>query len=270
MLKSTTLLGIDGIGKSTILEGILNSENYKNDDFHFINSPSFYEVPNTPFENETRAFDQFSALADQAQSFELKILAMYLQVAFFGPIENALTNEKAKEVHLSFRHPVVDSLVYGEYYLKYINKEIDSALLSSLLGQMGDLGQLILNWFENQKKRLGWNCSMEELPVKYLKEIYKKPLSAQISLLEDHYQSKMPSKLILLDLEPEEAFKRLKVRVGANELHESLDSLKFLRTQYKEVLERISNNDQKIENITMVLSKDLNKDQLLKKLYELI
>ena len=91
-----TLVGIDGIGKTTIVQKITETKN----NALTINSPAFHESPHLPsqFQRISRLLDKLSLYSDQVKNYNLKGVALFLQISLFSPIEKELlrTNPSCK------------------------------------------------------------------------------------------------------------------------------------------------------------------------------
>lgn len=255
-MKHITLLGIDGIGKSTILRQLMSD---KECDFDFIASPSFHEAQALDFDELSIALEKVSANADKANSFELKSLAMYLQVSLFGNIESKLSSSKDL---ISFRHPVIDSMVYSDFYIKYISNELDQMQIDSLFeGVEG--ADLVKKHITQQLSRVGISESeIGRVPI-MLKGIFSLPIKERISTLEHHFATKLPVAAIFLDLPIDIAMKRLSGRGDkGKELHETKDSLKFLISSYKNTLEDLKESVSGFKYVNFALSEDFDLSQL--------
>lgn len=255
-MKHITLLGIDGIGKSTILRQLISD---KECDLNFISSPSFHEAQAQGFNDLSVALEKVSANADKANSFELKSLAMYLQVSLFGSIESKLNVNKDL---ISFRHPVIDSMVYSDFYIKYISKEIDHKQIDELFLGVEN-SELIREHITQQLVRVGIaEKELGRVPI-ILKDIFSLPIERRISTLEQHFGTKLPAAAIFLDLPIDIAVKRLLGRGDKEkELHETKDSLEFLIKSYKKTLESLKESVSNFKYVNFALSDDFDLSQL--------
>lgn len=255
-MKHITLLGIDGIGKSTILRQLMSD---KKCDFNFVSSPSFHEAHSLGFDELSIALERISANADKLGSFELKSLAMYLQVSLFGSIEDKLNTNKDL---VSFRHPVIDSMVYSDFYIKHISKEISVKEIERLFDGVEQVN-LVRKYITQQLSRAGIDESkLGRVPI-ILKDTFTLPIKEIVSTLERHFGTKLPSAAIFLDLPIEIAMKRLSGRIDKDkELHETKDSLEFLINSYRKTLESLQESVSGFKYVKFALSEDFDLNQL--------
>lgn len=257
MSSSIAILGIDGIGKSTILRSLLD-ENLK--DVDFIMSPSFHEYKSFEYEDLSRQLELISNYADKIQHFELKALSMYLQVSLYGNIEKKLYSSNI----VAFRHPVVDAIVYGDFYLKYINDPIDEKLLDDIFAKF-DKKSIIQNYFNIQMKRMGFSSNMSTFPLLF-KDIFSTDFKSRVRALSEHFNTSCPSNIIFLDLDISSVLSRLKGRDGQAELHETKQSLEYLRQKYFEIIDLFT-REGLIKSSHMI---DLNDELYLTKISDVI
>lgn len=234
-MKHITILGVDGSGKSTLMNSLIPKDPSKR--VCLISSPSFHEGRNPLFANLSASLEKFSNASDLFGSFELKALALYLQVSLFGPVEESFIRFWKPDLIISQRHPVLDSLVYGNLYQLYIHKELDELEVSSFMSahlQTKEWNE-VTTWFALQLERLGLSETFSSYPL-YLKTLMGRPKIELIEELKRHYQTTLPDEVYIMDLDPKEALKRLQKRqeqsASGKELHENSELLHLLRNNY--------------------------------------
>ncbi len=231
-LNHITLLGIDGIGKSTILNKMIPELGKQ---FSFVSSPSFHEVAGTPYSSLSQALEQVSFRADAKNDIQSKSLIMILQVSLFGKIESAIENKI-----ISFRHPVIDTMVYAPIYLKLLRKDFDASSFHDLLGEEKSL---LKPYVEEFLSRNNFKTLVEVL--QHFIQVLQDPLPTQIKELSKIFQTTLPAQAIFLDLNPKIVIERIENRDKTLEPHENFQMLNLLRKNYIETLNNISKEQKK-------------------------
>jgi len=233
-MKHLTFLGIDGAGKSTLASPLLEQLERENIPYCFLSSPHFEEGPDCPFSDLSKALNDFSLWADLYKSFELKAISLYLQVSLWGPIESFFLQHWSPKIVVSLRHPLIDSLVYGELYQRYIQKEVSLELVEELKKQK--FWPKMFHWFFLQTKRMKISSSFEKFPLE-LKRLFSLSYENLLSELKEHYQTQLPTDIYFLNISSEEAFSRIQGSRESLELHENQKSLQELLSLYEKTLE---------------------------------
>jgi thymidylate kinase len=269
-MKHLTILGIDGCGKTTLMKRIMEKAEIPLEQISIVNSPAFHEGIDVPFRDLSIIMEKFSTLADQLNCYELKGLALYMQVSLFGPVEKFFVEQWKPRSIISQRHPVLDAMVYGKIYIPFLNEKIDSdkyaPILSKELGK--DNFNKITRWYNLQKERLGISESFWEFPLKLKQILSSEAKSDTINSLKEHYQTELPNIVAYIDIDPEIAHQRIDKRDEGQtkELHEQIGLLKLLRSEYLGLLEYLNDNFKKIKTAIITLDTYDKIDQLVKEL----
>ncbi len=248
MSKHYTILGIDGSGKTALIHRLMATTKLVQHKTTFINAPNYHESSDSPFKDLSEKLEIFSSLCDEIKSFELKGVSLYLQATLFGVIEQFFINNWRPEIILSQRHPVLDSLVYGELYRQHMKGIDTSAMHDQLLSKLQTRQvpwDFILRWFELHKQRTKsqssiWNFSQELL------ELFKLDWMDLIAELQFRYQTQMPDGIIYIYPDVEAVLNKIDTRAQESqtnkELHENLAGLRELEKNYQRMLNFIKFN----------------------------
>jgi predicted ATPase len=175
MTKNITILGLDGTGKSTLMKTLLQACPIKVEEIAIINAPNFHEGEDVPLSTLSRHLEIFSSICDSLESFELKATSLYLQATLFGIVENFFKTTLKPKIIISQRNPLLDSLVYGEFYVKMIHSKIDQKKFEPQIIQKLQEQHLswnkILNWFELHTQRIETQSTFWDFPLEIKKNI---------------------------------------------------------------------------------------------------
>ncbi|WP_419419429.1 hypothetical protein ACNVED_13060 [Legionella sp. D16C41] len=248
MSKHYTILGIDGSGKTALVHRLMATTKITQPSTTFINAPNYHESWDSPFKDLSAKLEIFSSLCDELQSFELKGVALYLQATLFGVIEQFFINNWQPAIILSQRHPVLDSLVYGELYRQHVKENDTSTLSAQLLSKLQARQvpwDFILRWFELHKQRTKSQSSIWNFSEEILK-LFKLDWIRLTVELQFRYQTKMPDGIIYIHPEVETVLANIDRRAEESqsnkELHENLSGLRQLEKNYQKMLNFIKCN----------------------------
>lgn len=239
-VRKVAVVGIDGCGKSTVIRRFLELSPLEKEEAFVMNCPLYHNTPNGPLGRLSQQMDAFSQTADRLGSFELKAAALYLQMTLYGPVESFFLDTYQPRFLLSERHALVDSLAYGPFYGKMVQKEITQAEwegpLHRELEQFAEgTFEAIQFWHRQENRRGGRNIPFWNIPED-VRQIFEQPFGKTIDLLGQRYRTTLPDVVLLLDVPAEVAQKRVGLREGTTkELHETSSMLDALRKSYHKV-----------------------------------
>jgi thymidylate kinase len=257
-IKHYTILGIDGSGKTTLINKLMKSSPVPLESVSFITAPNYHEGIDAPFLHLSRDLEKFSSICDELASFELKGISLYLQATLFGVVENFLRTHWKPSMILSQRHPVLDSLVYGDLYVKMIKSSINRDLLENKLKELLQSKNIafekIERWFHIHCQRLSINSSFWDFPLE-IKRIFSQSWEQLCITLMTHYQTSMPTGIIYIHVDPSVALQKIEGRSDTTdtkkELHETAQGMKILQDNYEKMLTFIEQNYPKIKVIRL-------------------
>jgi len=134
--RTIAIVGIDGSGKTTVIRRMLERLPSRWDVVGLINCPDYHEIPNAPLAQLSRDLDAFSQIADGLGDFQLKGVALYLQMTLYGPLSRFVVDTFHPRLLLSARHAVFDSLAYGSLYANIMKKPLDRARHEAALREL--------------------------------------------------------------------------------------------------------------------------------------
>ena len=272
MTKNITILGLDGSGKSTLVKSILKSSPIDVKDIALINAPNYHEIENAPMSDLSKTLEVFSTVCDQLKSYELKAFSLYLQATLFGVVEKAILKNSNPKLIISQRNPMLDSLVYGDFYVKIIHKAISQSTyeekIINLLEKNNCSFTKVQDWYDMHTQRLGVKLPFWEFPLE-IKRIYQASWEELLIKLVDHYQTKLPDVILYIEVDPNVAMGKIDDRnkdTTQKELHESAENLKVIRDNYERMLTFVKEKHPKIQ----ILRVDAYGENLAKEIWSKI
>jgi thymidylate kinase len=261
--RRVAIVGIDGSGKSVLVERLRRRFAPSPGRLVALHCPSFHDSPDAPLAQLSAQLKALSDVADRLRSFELKLAALYLRMTLFGPVERFFLQTFAPEYLVSERHPLVDTLVYVPLYERYVVAALDGAALEPVLRERlaGAPGayDAARAWHDLENARLGRDTDFWALGVDIVKA-FARPPAEVLAEFAERYRTTLPDVVVLLDVAVEQAARRSAGRdAGNGELHEDEHKLATLRDTYDVVLRqlpqlrpeievrRISNTDRSID-----------------------
>ncbi len=241
MMQATrvALVGIDGSGKSTLVRD-LRSQTSEAGRLVTLHAPGYHQVSDAPLQGLSRHLDAASRLADKLGSFALKALVLYLQMTLYGPVERFLLDTYHPEWVISDRHPLVNSLVYGQLYGRLLGSGVRLDVWTDLLRERLDAESsgayaALTGWIRVQQRRIGSAVSPRGVLCDVM-SIFEQPVRSIVAELSVRYQARLPDRIFLIDVEPGEALRRSGCSRETGELHEKGKCLEQLQARYEEVL----------------------------------
>ena len=236
--------------------------------------PQFHETPDAPLGRLSRALDTLSITADASQSYLYKSVALFLQMTLFGPIKQFFEETYAPAVLLTERHPVVDTLAYGPFYVAMMAGDAGKQVDEEVLRQQVDLTvpggfELIECWNAWENRRLGAKGNLVDL-ASLVAEKLTQPLAEQLAFLTERYRTGLPDAVVMLDAPTDVLLSRLAARGGGGaELHERGMILEQIRGSYLRSFEYLRTLEQPIR-IEVIDTEAVEQTALVDQVLELV
>jgi thymidylate kinase len=225
------VVGIDGAGRTTICR-LLQDGGFVDQDLTVVHALRPYETPGAPFGHLSRKLHSLAAAAELLGQPELKAAALYLQLSTYAPVEHFLVEAYQSESLVTAGHPLVDTLAH-------LPIQRPPAVAS-----VGDWRHLIdpevLAAVEAWADGIGCPKDLRALGHEVL-SLHDLPLDRLLERFRRRFRANLPDVVILLDVDPAEAVRRLggegeadsvelAQRLGGREVTEA--RLAALREQY--------------------------------------
>lgn len=239
--RTIAIVGIDGSGKTTVIRRMLERLPSRWDVVGLINCPDYHEIPNAPLAQLSRDLDAFSQIADGLGDFQLKGVALYLQMTLYGPLSRFVVDTFHPRLLLSARHAVFDSLAYGSLYANIMKKPLDRARHEAALSERMEQYRAgsydaLLQWSAHIARRAGCDEEFWRLD-RHVLEVFSNSGRELVTVLEREYQTTLPDAVIFMDTPAETAQARIEGRQEkTQELHERSDMLAMIRRNYLDAL----------------------------------
>lgn len=229
------LVGVDGSGKTSVAHE-LRRRAPSEQDVVVLHTIRPHEAPNGPLHELSRQLEELSAAADRLRSPQLKIATFYLQLATYGPAYRHAVDAWQPRVIVADRHPLVDTLVYLPLY---------GHALAASAAQPGPrpaalpvdpaVSAGVRAWARRISCDTDLWCLGDELLA-----MHTLPPDELIRHLVEAFGIGLPDVVVLLDVPPEVAVRRLRDRGRGAEIHESAAQLAAVARGYERVLDRLS------------------------------
>ena len=269
-MRRVTIVGIDGSGKSTVVERLRQCTAFAPDRLVAFSCPRFHDTPDAPLAELSAHLKAFSDVADELGSFELKLAALYLRMTLYGPVERFFLNTFASASLVSERHPLIDTLVYVPLYRSRAVTTVDAIAVEPLLRarlneKSPDAYAAVRAWHELESRRLSREIDFWALAADVMKA-FAAPLEDVMADFGARYRTSLPDTVVLLDVDVAEAARRLRGRrSGRLELHEDVRALTALRDTYDLVLDQLSRLRPEVE-VHRIANVDRSVDETVEEL----
>jgi serine phosphatase RsbU (regulator of sigma subunit)/energy-coupling factor transporter ATP-binding protein EcfA2 len=242
--KTIAVTGIDGSGKSTVIQRLVELFPGSSGNIQVMNCPEYHNTENAPLGNLSRQLDAFTKVSDQMGNFQLKGISIYLQATLFGIVQNFFIDTFRPEILVNERHAVIDSVAYGNFYCMLMQRSLDRDTLEDELKsklEEHDKGayDAIINWVDLSSSRLSNDFDFWGL-TQHLLKTFSLPQKEMIEEVKKQFQSDLPDVLILLDAQADVASARVNEREDNKELHEKDEILEQIRKAYFNIIKYIN------------------------------
>lgn len=240
--RTIAIVGIDGSGKTTVIRRMLEKLPARWDVVSLINCPDYHEIPNAPLAQLSRDLDAFSQISDGLGDFQLKGVALYLQMMLYGPVARFIVETFRPRILLSARHAVFDALAYGVLYREIMKKPLDRARHETALRERMERHragsyEALLAWNALAARRDGRDEDFWSFD-RHVLDVFSRTGRDLVDALVKDYRTGLPDTVIFMDTPADTAHTRIEGRKEKEkELHESSDMLAVIRGNYLKALD---------------------------------
>lgn len=218
MVKLYSVTGVDGSGKSTLMNRIQNKEDRLG--IKGLKVPQYYETQGVPYAREVEILERIGKLGDRIKNPFIKVNATYLQFCLFGKVVEELS--KNIDTVVCERFPILDGIALAKFYTPLLQKGCDSKLIQ----------KEVTSEFSPEDLELVVNI----IPGKdlysihrYIVEICEKPFGELFYTLEQDFETKLPQKLVQLKASKELLTFRMQNSTDVKEAHEKVPVLMMMQ-----------------------------------------
>lgn len=218
MVKLYSVTGVDGSGKSTLMNRIQAKED--NLSIKGLKVPQYYETQGTLFSKEVEILERIGKFGDSIKNPFIKVNATYLQFCLFGKVVQGLS--QSVDTVICERFPILDGIALAKFYTPLLQKGCDPQIIK----------KEIINEFSPEELELVVNI----IPGKdlysihrYIVEICEKSFGELFARLEQDFETKLPQKLVQLKASQELLASRIEDSTGVKEAHEKVPVLMMMQ-----------------------------------------
>ncbi len=259
-MKTILITGLDGSGKSSILERLKKTANKQDVGFILLPHIPLNELDNHPELHKIAAFiNTISCKADIEKIPALKALSLFSSMLLY---RHLLEINKDKKIVYCERHPLIDTGIYATFYAAKLAPElVGRTIIEYLDSEFGREIEFLLQLLPDISPSK--NSNSGEL-YNFIFEYFSVKNKTSIADMQSIFPIELPTKIYFLRANPELLFDRIKGRERM-EAHETVPILKKLDEKYMQFFELLNKEiPGKVEII------NANEIENLNKLYETI
>jgi len=258
-MQQIVITGLDGSGKSTILQALLEK---KNTEFEILFIPHFnlQSITDSMKIYKVASFiNTLSYTSDKIKEPHLKAIALLSSMLLFHKIIEL----KKNTFHTIYceRHPLIDAAMYAQFYAHKMNTPIANQLYikeieATYKEELSYLLQLV------PKEYVCKNSGLIENLKQFIYTWFHRESKTSIKELSQLFKVELPHKIYYLQAQPHVLFDRIK---GRKELepHENIEVFEFLDKTYMELFKRLHQIDIEIIDANMFENLDSFKEKIL-------
>ncbi len=253
-MKVILITGLDGSGKSTILERIAEQKKLDNVNTLLLPHIDLTQLVQGSELYQTASFvNNLSHEADVRKVPQLKAVALFASMLLFKELL-ALSNS---ELVFCERHPLIDSRIYARFYAQKlkpgsVSKEVSDNVDQLFHNELNYLLDLLPGNFHDK------TVSPVKRFMQFIYEWFFIKNKTRLSDLKELFKVDLPDKIFYLDAKPEILFHRIKNR-KVHEAHESVEVFELLNQAYHKLFDGLNHEHPgKIEIVDASTHENLN------------
>lgn len=242
-MTSILITGVDGSGKSTLIDKLKNSTNSASVDFVRVPFIDTSEIGNEELKSVATCINHLGNLADEHKSTGLKAAQLFSSMLIFHLlIEEKINN--GKQLLFCERHPLIDTVVYAKFYAgKSRRKEKNSDLINEIEKKYQKELSFIINLlpqnYQNSLSDLNSQRSYNlSILTNFIYTWFFKEQKISLPELKSLFKVPLPNHIYYLKADPQLMFERIKSRVRL-EAHESVETFELLSKTYDELFAQL-------------------------------
>ncbi|KAA0024863.1 hypothetical protein [Antrihabitans cavernicola] len=237
------VVGIDGCGKSLVISK-MRAQVSLDTSFEAISCPDFHESANAPMHTLSRQLKALSDAADVVGNPVIKASALYLRMTLYGPVERFFVDTYSPRVLMCERHPLIETLVYAPLYVRLAERsreDPDALAAIRILAEERAAGAsaAVDGWHSKEAARVHSTSDIWGV-LGEIAELIRAGTPAALAGFGARYRTTLPDEVIWLETPPADAARRCAARTGATEVHETLEHLTSLRSNYLRMRDELS------------------------------
>ncbi|MEV0355074.1 hypothetical protein AB0H71_03335 [Nocardia sp. NPDC050697] len=227
MTVRVAVVGIDGSGKSSLIARVRAAR------LLTLSCPDLHHNGDGPLHEVSRGLAAVGEAADSLGSPVVKAATLYLRMTLYGPVEDFLLRTYRPDVLVCERHPIIETLVYAPLYTRLARRAAPDVPAVLALAERRHPGATaaLHRWQALEQDRVGIGGDLTTV-LDAIAAILGTGTAAAITRLAETYRTTLPDRVLWLDTPPAEAARRLALRGGHRETHETAAHLETLRTGY--------------------------------------
>ena len=240
-MKTILISGIDGSGKTTILDYI-SKLNY--DDISALYLPKIKESlikNNHDLKKVAEFINQMTLLAEKEGNPSLKVIAMFSSMLIFKDLSNNLNKNIVTE-----RFPLIDTIIFAQLYNKYLSpKLLDIEIQNWLNSTYKSELIFLINKINIKPSKKGLSYDL----LFFIDEFLSNKKNLNFNQVNKIFNLKLPHKIYFLDVNIDTVLKRISLR-NVKELHETKVMLKTMKNSYLDLFDKEGVDYELVKNET--------------------
>lgn len=257
MTARIAVVGIDGCGKSSLIAR-LRAEHHVT-----LSCPDLHHNADGPLHDLSRKLAAVGEAADALGDPAVKAATLYLRMTLYGPVEDFLLRTYRPELLVCERHPLIETLVYAPLYARLARHAARAVapVLDLAERRLPGATAALRRWQALEQDRVGIGGDLTTV-LDEIVAVLGTGTETAVARFARTYRTTLPDRVLWLDTPPAEAARRLALRGGPRETHESLAHLESLRAGYRDLGARLERHYPELRFVRVPNSDSTGPDEL--------